>query len=225
MRQRQPSFDRSAVEQQIAQMRTSAEEFGANDGLYGVQQSVQDTFAAGLKELGYMVHGRPDVDPDVVLERAATMRQRAREASSKAESYFEGLRRSEASAGPPRPLGWRMSLAVVSAAAVVGLAMPSAGWRVAGILALSATLAALVLPLIPRALRRLMVGAHDLAVCLGELVLAAFAMRECRRLERRGWAAADQRARVEEWVTLQMSQLGAVYDHHKGLAMVARLSS
>lgn len=219
------SMNPERVKERIAQMRTSAEEFGANDGLYGVTQSVETAFGAALRALGHDVYGYPGVDPQVLLQRAALMRQRADEASARARTYFEGLRQVEASAGPLRPMGWRVALAVATAAAVVGLALPVGGWRPAAIVALSAALAILALPLLPRALRVLLVGARDLADCAGDLLSAVAAARRCRRLERLGWSAADQRARVEEWVAMQLSQLISAYEYQKGLATAARAAN
>ena len=225
MKMREQTAGLIGAQARIGEYSKLAADMGAEEVLYRVGRCVDDVFAPLVRDLAYQVHGHPGVAPEVLASRAAASHQRAVEASARADAFFESLRRA-ASVGPgfPPMLGWRASLAIALAAAVIGVCLPAPDWRACAILTLSAGLAVLVLPLVPSAIRSCLLGSRGLAICLRDLFMAAFASCECRRFEHRGRAAADHRARIDEWVGVQMNHLTAAYEYHKGLAAAAALA-
>lgn len=218
-------MDLTGAQARIEEYRKIAADMGAEEVLYRVQRCVGDVFAPLVRDLAYQVHGHPGVAPEQLADRAAASHQRAIDASARASAFFEDLRRAASvGSGFPPMLGWRASLAVALVAAVIGVCLPAPSWRVCAILTLSAALAVLVLPLLPSAIRSCLLASRSLVMCLRDLLMAASASRECRRFENRSRAAVDHRARIDEWVGVQMNHLTAAYEYHKGLAAAATLA-
>lgn len=222
MKKRQQTINLNAAQTQLESLRKCAGDMGAEEVLFRLNRSFDDFFTPLVRDLAHQVHGHPEVAPDVFIERAAYSRQRATEASGRAAATFERLRETAAARRDASPMmSWRPALALAIVAAVIGLCLPAPGWRICAVLALSSALAVLALPLIPGAVRSSVLAVRDTVSCLRDLWVAASASRECRRFERRGWAAADHRARIDEWVDVHMHQLAAAYEYQKGLAVAA----
>jgi hypothetical protein len=224
MKTRNRAVDLNTAQARLEDYRQRAEDMGAEEVLYRMERRLEGVLEPLVRNLAYELHGHPEVAPEVLMERAAVNRQRAEEASRRAGAFFDGLRQPARAASGPPMFGWRYFLAAALAAAIIGLCLPAPGWRGCAVLALSAALAVLTLPLVPGAVRSSLLGGRAFVACLRDLFEAASASRECRRLQSRGWAAADHRARIDEWVAIQMNHLAAAYEYHKGLAAAATLA-
>src|SRR5262249_40191558 len=154
MKKRQQTINPNAAQTQLESLRKCAGDMGAEEVLFRLNRSFDDFFTPLVRDLAHQVHGRPEVAPDVLMERAAYSRQRAAGAPARAAGAFDRLRETAAARRGASPMmSWRPALALTIVGAVIGLCMPAPDWRICAVLALSSTLAVLALPLIPGALR------------------------------------------------------------------------
>ncbi|MCX6628887.1 MAG: hypothetical protein NTW28_14805, partial [Candidatus Solibacter sp.] len=177
------------IQSRLAECRQRAVEVASESGLFQVDDRFAGIIEPQLRTMAWELHGAPSVAPEVLGRREADLRQRADEASRRAAAFFEMVRDASLAVSPAGPMfGWRGCLIVLLVAALVGLAVPGVTLRGFAVLALSAALGVLALPLLPGAVRFSIGAVRGVAACARDLGAAAVAYHGCRELRCRAWA-------------------------------------
>ncbi len=215
----------AGVRDRLAGFRDCAVDMASQAGLHAVDARFADVVAPQLRCIAWDLFGPLTVQPEVLEGREIEFRKRAVEASSRAAALFATMTAAPLTRNQIHPmLGWRGCLIIVLTAILLGVLRPATDLRDCAMLAILAAIAVLALPLVPIAAKLLLCVGFTGATYVCDVVLAAIAHSRCHQLRRSRWSAEDHRARVDQWVSDQLSYLVAEYEYHKGLAAAARLA-
>jgi hypothetical protein len=211
----------------LSQLSGQAAHYAFPAGLYDLPDDYTGIAAAKVRAKAMELYGEPGTEPATLRERQAILQQRGEELRDKliANPIWKETVRAFAMNAPKVLPTWRVACLVSLLFALWGLLHQERTWDGWAVLTLSATLAVLlllVLPVIIRFAAQLAVDVANFLRHAGTLLLLEYKQA---RLESQANAEQDLRRRLEQWVEEKMGLLLAEYQHNTNIALKARLAA